>query len=180
MTKDFFVTSGSLRGQKLLSPRTFTTHPMGSRERLALFNALNSYLPGATVLDLFAGTGALGIEALSRGANQVDFVESDPAALQALHQNLIRLQLTTKTQVHACPVEHFYTNQVYDLVFADPPYPLFSRQKLPLSKICELAKDSQFFVLSHPHSFDPSILPLNLLKTRRYAAAQLSFFTPQT
>ena len=73
---DLRITSGTLRGQKILTPKLAVTHPMGSRERLAIMNSLSSHLEGKVVLDVFSGTGALGFEALSRGAKHVSFIEN--------------------------------------------------------------------------------------------------------
>ena len=85
---DLRVIAGKFKGQKVLSPQSQLTHPMGSREKLALFNMLQPYLSGARVLDIYAGSGALGIEALSRGASEVTFVEKSPQIARILSQNL--------------------------------------------------------------------------------------------
>lgn len=82
------VLSGQFKGQKIVSPAHPGTHPMGAREKLALFNLLQPYLAGAKVLDIYAGSGALGIEALSRGADEAVFVEKTPAVARILTQNL--------------------------------------------------------------------------------------------
>ena len=82
------ITSGSLRGRTIRSPRSSLTHPMGAREKLALFNMIGAELPGAVVLDAFAGSGALGIEALSRGAHLVTFIEKDLKIAENLIENL--------------------------------------------------------------------------------------------
>ncbi|MBR3177548.1 RsmD family RNA methyltransferase [Candidatus Saccharibacteria bacterium] len=81
------ILAGKYKGTKLASPNLKTTHPMGSREKLALFNMLAPYLEGAKVLDYFAGSGALGLEALSRGASSVAFVENNPRACQIIKDN---------------------------------------------------------------------------------------------
>jgi len=83
------VIAGEFKGRKLVSPRTATTHPMGAREKNALFNMID--VRGKSVLDAYAGSGALGIEALSRGARQVVFVENDRRAVVAIRQNLASL-----------------------------------------------------------------------------------------
>lgn len=82
------VLSGRFKGVKLQSPQSALTHPMGAREKLALFNMLQPYLEGAKLLDIYAGSGALGIEALSRGAGSVIFVEKSPQISQIIRQNL--------------------------------------------------------------------------------------------
>ena len=81
------VTSGKYRGRRILTPG-LGTHPMGSREKLALFNMLTGKIEGATVLDAFAGSGALGIEALSRGAFKVIFVDNSKKATEVISKNL--------------------------------------------------------------------------------------------
>ncbi len=85
---DLKVLSGRFKGMRLQSPHSALTHPMGSREKLALFNILQPYLENAIVLDIYAGSGSLGIEALSRGAKQVFFVEKAPKISKIIRQNL--------------------------------------------------------------------------------------------
>lgn len=86
------ITSGRFKGRKIATPGG-ETHPMGERERLALFNMISEYLPGAMVLDAFAGSGALGIEALSRGASKVAFVDSSQKATRCIRGNLLSLDI---------------------------------------------------------------------------------------
>ncbi len=97
--------------------------PTGDRLRETLFNWLQFYLPNAQCLDLFAGSGALGFEALSRGAASVDFVELNPLAARTLKQQLQLLE-TTDGQVHNCRAADFLGsgNKPYDIVFIDPPF----------------------------------------------------------
>lgn len=82
------ILAGAYKGRAFASPACATTHPMGAREKLALFNMLQPYLPGASVLDAYAGSGALGLEALSRGAARVVFVEQSAPVVRTLRQNL--------------------------------------------------------------------------------------------
>ena len=82
------ILAGAYKGRAFASPARITTHPMGAREKLALFNMLQPYLSGASVLDAYAGSGALGLEALSRGAARVVFVEQSAPVVRTLRQNL--------------------------------------------------------------------------------------------
>lgn len=119
------VIGGELGGRRLASPRGRSTRPTRSAVREAWFSALGSGLSGARVLDLFAGTGALGIEALSRGAASVRFVESDPAAFRLLRRNVEELGLTARAEL--CRADVFRELEglergAFDLALADPPY----------------------------------------------------------
>lgn len=121
------VISGRLGGRRLQAPRGRVTRPTSDRVREALFSMLGD-VQGAEVLDLFAGTGALGIEALSRGAKRAVFVERDAAALQALTANLAALELTEPTalirrgEAGAALETARKRAETYDLFFVDPPY----------------------------------------------------------
>lgn len=123
------VIAGTLGGRRLVAPRGLATRPTTDRVREALFSALGS-VAGARVLDLYAGTGALGIEALSRGAASAVFVESARPALAALRENLRSLDLASVTRVVGEPVGRAVARLAaeagasppFDLVFADPPY----------------------------------------------------------
>ena len=119
------IVGGSLRNSRLDVPESPGLRPTPERVRETLFNWLAPMIHGARCLDLCAGTGALGIEALSRGAAGVQFVESDARAAQALRANLARLK-TSAGEVSLQDASHFLQGapQRQDLVFLDPPFAL--------------------------------------------------------
>ena len=118
------VVAGELGGRKLVSPDGTSTRPTTDRVREAVFNALGSagLLDGALVADLFAGTGAIGIEALSRGADHCTFVERDRSALSALEENIDTLDLGDRSRVLRSDAMQAAATLDVDIVFADPPY----------------------------------------------------------
>ncbi len=120
------IISGAWRGRPLLSPAGQATRPTSDRAREGLFSMLASRLgsfEGLAVADLFAGTGALGIEALSRGASHCSFYEKDRGALDVLKRNLDRLGAADRAEVRAQPVEHAMPPRApCDLILMDPPY----------------------------------------------------------
>jgi 16S rRNA (guanine966-N2)-methyltransferase len=120
------VVAGELGGRRLLTPRGTATRPTSERIREAVFSILGD-LAAARVLDLFAGSGALGVEALSRGAGHATFVESAPAALDVIERNLQALGLEGRGHVVRADVSVWLRRpqndaDPYDLVFLDPPY----------------------------------------------------------
>jgi 16S rRNA (guanine(966)-N(2))-methyltransferase RsmD len=127
MARGLRVISGSLGGRRLRAPRT-DLRPTTDRVKEALFNVLGSVVVGARVLDLFAGTGALGIEALSRGALHTVFVDDDRLAVAAVRRNLEELDLTGQSTVERTAALTFLNRAAlggpFDLVFCDPPYDL--------------------------------------------------------
>jgi 16S rRNA (guanine966-N2)-methyltransferase len=122
------VVAGSARGRALVAPPGDRTRPTSDRVREAIFNALWSrgVLDGAVAVDLFAGSGALGIEALSRGAAHVTFVDDDRAALRAVRRNLETCRVEDRATVVAGSVERWLAGLAsgarFDLAFCDPPY----------------------------------------------------------
>jgi 16S rRNA (guanine966-N2)-methyltransferase len=118
------ITGGTLRSRRVPTPPGRAVRPTPSRVKEALFSILASRLADATVLDLFAGSGALGFEALSRGAAAVTFVESDARTAQALRDTASVLGLSPRVTVHTAPALRAVSRIAgrYDLVFADPPY----------------------------------------------------------
>lgn len=121
------IVAGSLGGRFIEAPPGRSTRPTAERVREAWFSALGDRVSGASAVDLFAGSGALGIEALSRGATTVDFVESDRRAAEVLRRNLRRLGLGERADLHRCDAFRFLGRGgagglQYDLALADPPY----------------------------------------------------------
>lgn len=119
------VIAGEFAGRKLVAPEGMTTRPTTDKVRQALFNSLTSMgvVEGAVVADLFAGSGALGIEALSRGAERCIFVERDRAALTALRQNIAALGIDDRCTVTASDVMAWVpAMRNVDIAFIDPPY----------------------------------------------------------
>ena len=165
------ITSGKWRGQILATPGG-ATHPMGAREKLALFNIISEYLPGAKVLDAFAGSGALGIEALSRGAEKVVFIERNTAAVRVIRQNLAKVGAFG--DVFAGKVRDFESADNFEVILADPPYDDFN-----VKEVAGLEKwltNGGVLILSHPGAA-PEIAGLKLEKTHQYAAAHLSVYS---
>jgi 16S rRNA (guanine966-N2)-methyltransferase len=119
------VVAGTARGMRLVAPKDRGTRPITDRVKETLFAILGDRVPDARVVDLYAGTGAIGIEALSRGAASVDFVERAPSALRALRANLEGTGLAADARVHATDVERFLVAPAgvpWDLAVLDPPY----------------------------------------------------------
>jgi 16S rRNA (guanine966-N2)-methyltransferase len=120
------VIGGTARGQRLRVPRGLGVRPTSDRVREALFASLGDCIPGANVLDLFAGSGALGIEALSRGAQAAVLVERNPRALAVIAENLARTGLAGRARVVRDDAARFCRSPgaAFDVVLADPPYAL--------------------------------------------------------
>jgi 16S rRNA (guanine(966)-N(2))-methyltransferase RsmD len=119
------VIAGSARGVPLVAPRDRGTRPITDRVKETLFAILGERVPDARVLDLYAGSGAIGIEALSRGAASTDFVEHGRAALDALRANLAKTRLEADARVHPTDVDQFLAapdGGPWDLAILDPPY----------------------------------------------------------
>ena len=121
------VIAGSHRGRRLSGPQGTALRPTSDKVREAIFSILGTQVAGGRFLDLYAGTGAVGIEALSRGASIVTFVESDPKAIQLLQRNLQACRLLDRAQVRLGRTATFLERRdwwggPYDVLFADPPY----------------------------------------------------------
>jgi 16S rRNA (guanine966-N2)-methyltransferase len=119
------IVGGKFAGRNLTSPADSRVRPTAEAVRAKLLQLLEPELPGARVLDLFAGTGALGLEAISRGAHSADFVEFRPASLHALRANVAALRLRDRTRIFkrdALPFVAALAADSYDIAFADPPY----------------------------------------------------------
>lgn len=194
MSNTIRITSGELKGRKISTPGG-KTHPMGERERLALFNMVSGHVPGAVVLDAFAGSGALGFEALSRGAREVLFVDSSPEAEHCIIENMMSLgyfellghsemdpyhsALAQKPKckgtadVIRAKISHFKTDKLFDLVLADPPYDRLKPDEI--EHLVRFIKQGGILALSHPGDA-PTMPGLTLKKSRKYAGATISVY----
>ena len=172
------IISGQYGGRKIEAPSTTRTHPMSERARGALFNSIAAELPDTDVLDVFAGTGALGLEAISRGAKHATFVERDRTAQKVLEKNIATLGVEkTTTLVRASVASWCDTieNRYFDIIFADPPYhdPQFST----VSRLFGLLKPGGLMVLSHPgRGEEPTYPGIVVVDSRSYGNAHLTFY----
>jgi 16S rRNA (guanine966-N2)-methyltransferase len=177
------VISGSLKGKRLFSAKGLSLRPTSDRVKEAIFNILQDCFFGQNVLDLFAGTGALGIEALSRGARSALFIEESPKSLEALRKNIEACKLTEQTEVLAKDAKTGIKildarRESFGLIFLDPPYGkgLADRTLKTLAASSILLPDS-IIVAEHSlrDEFQP-IPPLQQVDRRRYGSTQVSFF----
>lgn len=169
------IVSGLFRGTSILSPGVSSTHPMGAREKLALFNSISGHLQGAKVLDLYAGSGALGIESISRGAQSATFVEANSKVCQTIKQNIAKLQLQSCTEVVCQKVADFVvrTTDLFDIILIDPPYDNFPTD---LSNMAKLLAPDGIVALSHPNNSEIEMPGLECFSTKKYAAARISLY----
>ena len=162
------VIAGELGGRRLQAPRGLATRPTAERVREALFSMLGP-LADAVVLDLFAGSGALGIEALSRGAAHATFVERAPGALVALRANLAALELAERSRViSGDALAALRGTDKYDLVFLDPPYAFAPALAGALSRELPCVLRPGARVVSESDRRAPLELGLALQRERRY------------
>lgn len=177
MTTDLRVIAGQYKGVKLASPQNPATHPMGAREKNALFNILQPWLIGADVLDAYAGSGALGIEALSRGAASASFVEQQPAVTQTLHENLARVSVKAEVVTGAVATVARRTDWQgkFSIIIADPPYDKFVVGDV--ENLGKLLVPEGVLALSYPGELGELELDgFRLLTARRYAAAGIGIY----
>ncbi len=170
------IIAGSKRGARIAAPPGLTTRPTGDRVREAAFNLIGP-VDGATVLDLFAGSGALGLEALSRGAASVTFVESDRVACRTIAQNLEKLGLIgARVECEDALWWLRRASRRYDLVLVDAPYEDFVlfQHKLGPALASVLAPDG-LLVVETAAKHEPE-LPLAPRTSRRYGSARLTLF----
>jgi 16S rRNA (guanine(966)-N(2))-methyltransferase RsmD len=178
------ITAGTLKGRRLVTPRGPVTRPTADQVRLALMDTLTPWLPGARLLDLYAGAGGVGLEALSRGAGHATFVERDPRAVAALHQNLTTLGVAARVRVLREEVGRALGRLAregarFDLVFLDPPYESGETDAtLAILGAGGLTAAAAIVVAQHPTKRPPPPAPgaLAAFRTRRFGETTLTFF----
>jgi 16S rRNA (guanine966-N2)-methyltransferase len=171
------VIAGSRKGHRIDAPPGLSTRPTSDRVRENVFNLVQGWVEDAIVLDLFAGSGAMGIEALSRGAERTVFVESDSQACRAIERNLDKLRLTG-AQVVCNDVLRFVAadTRSYHLVFCDPPYDEYAALEPTLARYApKLLAEDGILVLETAAKTEPQ-LPLEQRTARRYGSARITLF----
>ena len=171
------IISGKFKHSPLKSPSSSLTHPMGSREKLALFNSLTGGIEGKIVLDAFAGTGALGLEALSRGAKSVVFLEKSPKITKILKENIenVLKNEKTSTKVIVSDLKNYKTNEKFDLIFADPPYDSYS--ETILAPLVPLLNKTAILAISIPKTAKtPKFEGLEPISRREYAGSAIIIY----
>lgn len=173
------IVAGEFGGRKIDAPDRSSTHAMSERGRNALFNSLNDAVKGTRVLDAFAGSGAIGIEALSRGAATAVFVEKDKIAAKIIAKNVNMLRLETRAAVIPTTVHNWMNSgkdiEPFDIIFADPPYhdPQFST----VHKLFGLLKPGGRMILSHAGSGEvPAQSGIVVVDNRSYGNAHLTYY----
>ena len=173
------IIAGARKGATIFAPKGAGTRPTGDRVREAAFNLIGP-LEGDVVLDLFAGSGAMGLEALSRGAARALFVEDDRDACRAIERNLEKLRLRggrilCTDAVNALAAEAA-AGRRYDLVLVDPPYRLFSSLQAALSRYIPAVLGDGGLVVVETAADEEPVLPLFKRTSRRYGSARLTLF----
>jgi 16S rRNA (guanine966-N2)-methyltransferase len=167
------IVAGEFKGRRLRAPRGTRTRPTADRVREALFSMLGD-VGGTRVLDLYAGSGALGIEALSRGAESAVFVERDPQAVAAIERNLtaIGVEATVSRQ----DVLRYLggAEGPFDLVFCDPPYDSASRLAAPLAERLPMLTAEDARIVTESDKRHPLELPFPLLTEREYGDTRIA------
>ena len=185
------IISGLLKNHKITAPNSRQTHPMSERIRNAIFNSIQAEILNAEVLDAFAGTGAIGIESLSRGAKSATFIEKNRLAQKIIAQNLEILEKSpeigtakliqagvsgwlnsTEGQFQLGEIAELPT---FDIIFADPPY--YDPQFPTLERLAERLKPSGLLIISQPKDLEDFYLPsLTVLSSKIYSGAKIIIF----
>ena len=181
------IISGTSKGRKLVTPRSQSLRPTSDRVKESIFNILQDDIVGKVVLDLFAGTGNLGIEALSRGAKKTIFVEKGRQALRLIQRNLTKFGLEERSEILPKDANRAIgilkqRGESFDLILMDPPYEkgLIQRTLMKLNSYPIYHKDS-ILVIEHDRREPLSTVMdgWNLIRQRRIGDTLISFLTPQ-
>ncbi|MDX6369388.1 MAG: rRNA (guanine966-N2)-methyltransferase [Gaiellaceae bacterium] len=171
------IIAGTRKGHSIQAPKKPGIRPTSDRVRENVFNIVAPWVEGARVLDLYAGSGAMGLEALSRGAERAVFVESDLEAVRAIERNLDKLGLSgarVVRQVAATGLAHEAgAGRKYDLVLVDPPYAMTDYTALSRYLPAVLAEDG-LLVFESSSKTEPDVPGLAVRTSRRYGSARVT------
>lgn len=178
------VISGLAKGRRLKSVKGMTTRPTADRVKESLFNIIREEIEDSIFLDLYAGTGSIGIEALSRGASKVTFIDQDKQAIKVLKENLVLTKFDEQAEVYQQDVQLALNilgkkKKVFNLIFLDPPYYKGLEEKT-LEKILDngILIPNGLIIVEHLHK---NILPdsmgkIQLIRTETYGDTAISFY----
>jgi 16S rRNA (guanine966-N2)-methyltransferase len=173
------IIAGERKGHTIFAPKGLDTRPTSDRVRENVFNIVAPWVEGARVLDLYAGSGAMGLEALSRGAASAVFVEAELAAVRAIERNLDKLRLTGAIVVRAGATtglaQEAAAGRKYDLVLVDPPYAMTDYDTLARYLPRVLADDG-LLVLESSARVEPELPGLAVRTTRKYGSTRVTVF----
>jgi 16S rRNA (guanine966-N2)-methyltransferase len=176
------IIAGSRKGARIFAPRGHDVRPTGDRVREAVFNLIGP-VDDMDVLDLFAGSGAMGLEALSRGAAHVTFVEADRAAADTIVRNLDKLKLEGAMVLREDAARKLASDAAldrrYDLVLIDPPYRMLARLLPTLAAYVPTIVEPGGIVVIESDSREEPELPLPQRTSRRYGSARVTVFLGQ-
>jgi 16S rRNA (guanine966-N2)-methyltransferase len=168
------IIAGEKKGHRIAAPKGVATRPTSDFVRETAFNLIGP-VDGATVLDVFAGSGALGLEALSRGAERATFVDSDPDACRTINANLDKLKLNATVLCQDATRALAAERGTYDLVLADPPYDYQALARLGPQLRRVLAPDGVLVYQTDART-EPEIEGLRVRTSRKYGSARLTLF----
>lgn len=175
--------SGRFGGRKIEAPASDNRriHPMGERIRNAIFNSLGGRVTDASILDAFAGTGAIGFEALSRGAREVTFLEKDRIAQKIISSNIHTLGVESQSKLIKTSVSKWsdtYSGTGFQLVFADPPY--YDTQNASVARLTSFVAKDGMMIVSWPEKYTaPHLDNMEMIDERIYAGARILFYEPR-
>ncbi len=181
------IISGTSKGRKLATPKDLSLRPTSDRVKESIFNILRGQIEGRAVLDLFAGTGNLGIEALSRGAKKVIFVEKERRAIRLIQRNLAQFGLMERSEVLPIDANRAIgilkqRRNIFDLIFMDPPYEqgLIERTLMKLNSYPIYHRDSILVIERHRRELlSAAIVGWDLVRQRQMGETVISILTPQ-
>jgi len=170
------IVAGNRKGARIFAPKGRATRPTSDRVREALFSTIGP-VEGAHVLDLFAGSGALGLEALSRGAAGAVFVDKDREAVRTIERNLDKLGLAGATVVRSDAIRFLAAEERrYDVVFVDPPYEMVESLRMPFAEHLPRVLAGGGLVVLETASGCVFDLPLPARDSRRYGSTLITIF----
>jgi len=182
------IIAGTLKGRRLVTPRGASLRPTSDRVKESMFSILGEEVDGKSVLDLFAGTGNLGIEALSRGANRVVFVEKSREAFALIKKNLLACQMEDRAELLFKDIDQAIGNlkergERFDLILMDPPYEKgLIERTLNQLRAEKVHHDDSVLVIEHTRREPLPDLSgsWNLIRQRKIGDTLISFLTPLT